>query len=118
LKSNSGGIRHDYKDDFVIRPKRRRWALFVLGFSLPLAATALLLLGTPRQPVPARPVQAVVEPSPSSAPPSVSLAALDVPASAEVEIAPAVVPAEPLGTTLDLLVKRGDTLEVLFRRNG
>ena len=87
MKPNSSGIRHDYKDDFVASPKRGRWALFVLGFSLPLVATALLLLGTPREPVPARPVQTVVEPPPaSSATPSESLAAFDVPAAVEVEI--------------------------------
>ena len=119
MKPSSSGIRHDYKDDFVASPKRSRWALFVLGFSLPLVATALLLLGTPRQPVPARPVQTILEPLPaSSVPPSESLAALDVPASIELEIPPTVVPVEPPGIILDLLVKRGDTLEVLFRRNG
>ena len=118
MKPSSSGIRHDYKDSFVASPKRSRWALFVLGFSLPLVATGLLLLGTPRQPAPARPVHAVVEPPASSAPPSTSLAALDVPAAVEIEIPPTVVPAEPPGITLDLLVKRGDTLEILFRRNG
>jgi murein DD-endopeptidase MepM/ murein hydrolase activator NlpD len=117
LKPSSSGIRHDYKDDFVASPKPGRWALFVLGFSLPLIATGLLLLGTPRQPVPARPVQAVVEPPASSAS-SGSLAVLDVPAPVEIEIPPTVLPVEPPGITLDLLVKRGDTLEVLFRRNG
>ena len=34
------------------------------------------------------------------------------------EIAPPALPTEPPGAMLDLLVKRGDTLEVLFRRNG
>ena len=111
------GIRHDYKDDFIVPPKRGRWALFALGFSLPLVATALILLGTPRQPVPARPVQAVVEPPPSSAPPAQTLAALDVPVPLDLELPP-IVPAGPPGTIVDLLVKRGDTLEVLFRRNG
>ena len=118
LKPSSSGIRHDYKDQFVASPKRGRWALFVVGFSLPLVATGLLLLGTPRQPAPARPIQAVVEPPATSIPQSASLAELDVPALVEFEIPPTVIPAEPSGITLDLLVKRGDTLEVLFRRNG
>jgi murein DD-endopeptidase MepM/ murein hydrolase activator NlpD len=122
LKPNSSGIRHDYKDDFVAPPKRGRWALFALGFSLPLVATALVLLGTPRQPTPARPVQPVVEPPPSSLPPAESLAALDVPAPIDLELElalpPTIVPAEPSSAIVDLLVKRGDTLEILFRRNG
>jgi murein DD-endopeptidase MepM/ murein hydrolase activator NlpD len=126
LKPNTSGIRHDYKDDFVVPPKRGRWALFVLGLSLPLVATALILLGTPRQPVPARPAQAVVEPPPPSSVGTVeSLASFDVPAPVDVELDfPSVIvaaetpTAEPTSTIVDLLVKRGDTLEILFRRNG
>jgi murein DD-endopeptidase MepM/ murein hydrolase activator NlpD len=120
LKPNTSGIRHDYKDAFVAPPKRGRWALFALGFSLPLVATGLVLLGTPRQsiPVPARPAQTVVEPPPTPAPPAESLAALDVPVPVDVELPPTRVPTEPPSTIVDLLVKRGDTLEILFRRNG
>jgi murein DD-endopeptidase MepM/ murein hydrolase activator NlpD len=119
LKPSTSGIRHDYKDDFVAPPKRGRWALFALGFSLPLVATALVLLGTPRQPVPARPLQTLVEPPPSSVP-AESLAAFDVPVPVDLELKlpPPIVPAEPSSTIVDLLVKRGDTLEILFRRNG
>jgi murein DD-endopeptidase MepM/ murein hydrolase activator NlpD len=118
LKPNTSGIRHDYKDGFVAPPKRGRWALFVLGFSLPLVATSLILLGTPRQPVPARPAQSIVEAPPSSALPAESLAAFDVPEPVDLELPRTIVPAEPPSTILDVLVKRGDTLEVLFRRNG
>ena len=118
LKPSTSGIRHDYKDDFVVPRKRSRWALFLVGFSLPLAATALLLLGTPRQPIPVRPVETVVAPPPSFALPTEPLVALDVPAPVEIEIPPTVIPTEPPGIHLDLLVKRGDTLEILFRRNG
>jgi murein DD-endopeptidase MepM/ murein hydrolase activator NlpD len=48
------------------------------------------------------------------------MAAFDVPvrANPELEIAPTDVATEPSGTIVDLLVKRGDTLEMLFRRNG
>jgi murein DD-endopeptidase MepM/ murein hydrolase activator NlpD len=119
LKPNTSGIRHDYKDDFVVPPKRGRWALFALGFSLPLIATALLLLGTPRQRIPARPVQTIVEAPPSSALPTESLATLDVAPVVDLELPPPpIAAAEPPGTIVDLLVKRGDTLEILFRRNG
>ena len=117
LKPNTSGIRHDYKDDFVVHPKRGRWVLFALGFSLPLVATALMVLGTPRQPIPVRPVQTVVQPPPNPPLPAESLAAFDVPAPVDLELPP-IVPAEPPSTIVDLLVKRGDTLEILFRRNG
>ena len=118
MKSNSSGIRHDYKDDFVAPKKRGRWALFALGFSVPLVATALILLGTPRQPVPARPIESVIEPAAGPAPASESFAAFDVPAPVANEIPQTVAPADPPSTIVDLLVKRGDTLEILFRRNG
>jgi murein DD-endopeptidase MepM/ murein hydrolase activator NlpD len=120
LKRNTSGVRHDYKDTLVVSPKRNRLALFALGLSLPLVGTAMLLLGTPRHAVPVRPVQTVIEPVDAVVipAPSEGLAALDVPAPLDAEIPPTIVPAEPQGMVLDLLVKRGDTLELLFRRNG
>jgi murein DD-endopeptidase MepM/ murein hydrolase activator NlpD len=119
LKPSTSGIRHDYKENFVVPPKRRsRWALFVLGLSLPLIGTALILLGTPRKPTPVRPVEAVIEPLVEPAPPAQSLAVFDVSAPIVIELPPIIAPIEPPSVTLDLLVKRGDTLEVLFRRNG
>jgi murein DD-endopeptidase MepM/ murein hydrolase activator NlpD len=118
LKPSTSGIRHDYKDSFVTSPKRSRWALFALGLCLPLLGTGLVLLGTPRQPLPARPIQPALEAAAIVPAPSESFAALDVPAPLDVEIPPIAAPAEPPGIILDLLVKRGDTLEVLFRRNG
>jgi murein DD-endopeptidase MepM/ murein hydrolase activator NlpD len=117
LKPSASGVRHDYKENFVASPKRSRWALFALGLSLPLVGTGLVLLGTPRQPIPVRPAQTLIEPQAESVGPAESFSVLDVPPGAA-EIPPIVVPSEPPGITLDLLVKRGDTLEVLFRRNG
>lgn len=117
MKRHTGGIRHDYKD-IAVSPKRGRWALFALGLSLPLVGTALVLLGTPRQSAPVRPVEPVLGPAgPAVATPEPSsvLALLTEEAP---EIAPPTLPTEPPGAMLDLLVKRGDTLEVLFRRNG
>ena len=83
-------------------------------------STALLLLGTPRQPVPARPIQASFEPAPPALRATVRVARRTRRSRrpTDVEIPPTVVPAEPPGIIFDLLVKRGDTLEVLFRRNG
>jgi murein DD-endopeptidase MepM/ murein hydrolase activator NlpD len=118
LKQSTSGIRHDYKDTFIVSPKRNRWALFVLGLCLPLVGTGLLLLGTPREPVPIRRLEPVVEPSPLTAAASESLAALDVPAAAALELPATLVPVDVPSIVLDLLVKRGDTLEMLFRRNG
>jgi murein DD-endopeptidase MepM/ murein hydrolase activator NlpD len=120
VKRRTGGIRHDYKDTLVASPARGRWVLFVVGLSVPLLVTALILLGTPRQPAQIRAAEVALE----SSEPTVavaateSLLALDVPAEIELEIPPTTLPPEPPGVMLDLLVKRGDTLETLFRRNG
>jgi murein DD-endopeptidase MepM/ murein hydrolase activator NlpD len=124
VKRYTGGVRHDYKDSHAGSPKRSRWALFLLGLSFPLVATALLLLGTPRVRVaipPAEPlVQPAETPSVPAPPPAVQFSAVEPVAGATVDIQQelAAEPAAPPGTALDLLVKRGDTLEILFRRNG
>jgi murein DD-endopeptidase MepM/ murein hydrolase activator NlpD len=115
VKRHTGGIRHDYKDITAASPKRKRWALFALGLSLPLAATVLLLLGTPRQSTPPRPIEPALEASGPTTEPSVADA---MRTEAVLEATPPTVPAEPQSAMLDLLVQRGDTLEVLFRRNG
>lgn len=96
---------------------------FALGLCVPLIVTALLLLGTPSRSIPVRPTEASLDPPvtatvPTAPPPAASLgferaleSALEAPAVPELA-------ADPPSTMLDLLVKRGDTLEVLFRRNG
>jgi murein DD-endopeptidase MepM/ murein hydrolase activator NlpD len=124
VKQQNGGIRHDYKAAFVVSPTRGRLRLFVIGLSLPLVATALILLGTPRQQAPVRRAEIAVEPAePLVVPSELPSFAIDLPVETlldeltspepPIEIAP-----EPPSAMLDLLVKRGDTLEVLFRRNG
>jgi murein DD-endopeptidase MepM/ murein hydrolase activator NlpD len=119
VKRQTSGIRHDYKDAFVASPTRGRWALFAFGLSLPVIGSVLLLLGTPRQPLPLRPAETSIAP-PTTTP---MIGPLPEP-TFEVGLAPPLVDApppeatEPAGIILDLLVKRGDTLEVLFRRNG
>jgi hypothetical protein len=60
----------------------------------------------------------VIQRAGGPAPESESFAAFDVPAPVAKEMPPAVAPADPPSTIVDLLVKRGDTLEILFRRNG
>jgi murein DD-endopeptidase MepM/ murein hydrolase activator NlpD len=119
VKRQSGGIRHDYKE-VTPSPKRGRWSLFALGVSVPLLGTALLMLGTPDRPIPVQvpdtsgestgvavATAIAVPDSPISLPPTV----LSTPA-------PALPTLDPTAAILDLLVERGDTLEILFRRNG
>ena len=120
MKRITGGIRHDYKDNVVASPRRRRWALFALGLTLPLAVTTLLFLGTPREPAPVRSPETLLAPADTvaAAAPESPLE-LGAPAEHFPELLPVQEPAaEPPSSLLDLLVKRGDTLEVLFRRNG
>ena len=122
VKQNISGVRHDYKDNSVVSPKRQRWVLFVLGLSLPLAVTVLVVLGTPRHPIPVRSTEASIEPAPTplSTLPEPAVI-LEIPGEATVDAPPPPESIEPIdspGIILDLLVKRGDTLEVLFRRNG
>jgi murein DD-endopeptidase MepM/ murein hydrolase activator NlpD len=120
VKRQPSGIRHDYKDTFVASPSRGRWALFAFGLSLPVIGSVLLLLGTPRQPLPVRPAETSIEP-PAALPGLNSFpgAAVEGDLSSQpISSTPTPEAAEPPGTILDLLVKRGDTLEVLFRRNG
>ncbi len=117
MKQRTGGIRHDYKDLVVESPKPGRWLLFAVGVSLPLVVVALLMLAEPRAPVRPgpRPVEQIVAaPAPAEAATDRLEPASDPGGGALVAVgAP-----DPAATTLDLLVKRGDTLELLFRRNG
>ena len=120
MKRHTSGIRHDYKDTLVLSHKRGRWALFVLGLCLPLIVTVALVLGTPPQPLPARATEPSIEAAVSlsvAAPPVTVDFSDDLSADAPLASA-SIAPIEPPGIILDLLVKRGDTLEVLFRRNG
>ena len=115
MKPYNGGIRHDYKDSVgsssVIRG---RWSLFALGLSLPLLAVFLWLGSKADQPRPPASNQILIGP-----PQPVDLAAADVsPPPAGPVATESSERLEPIGAPLDLTVARGDTLEVLFRRNG
>jgi murein DD-endopeptidase MepM/ murein hydrolase activator NlpD len=119
-RSTTGGIRHDYKDTLVASPSRRsgRWALFVIGLALPLLAVSLFFVGEPDRAAPLPLATASLGPSPE-----VPLPVLAPEPREPAPILPAVAPGrlaamDPSSTMLDLLVKRGDTLEQLFRRNG
>ncbi|HUQ52355.1 MAG TPA: M23 family metallopeptidase [Gammaproteobacteria bacterium] len=118
MKRQTSGVRHDYKDTFVASSSRGRWALFAFGVSLPIIGSVLLLLGTPRQPLAVRPTETLLEPpAPSAAIAPLPAGPIDLGSDVNLDAAPAEA-VEPPGIILDLLVKRGDTLEVLFRRNG
>jgi murein DD-endopeptidase MepM/ murein hydrolase activator NlpD len=114
LNTYSSGVRHDYKEGSVSPAgKRIRQALlFVAGLALPVLAVALLYIGR-TEPSGARPMADVavgpIGPSPVAAEPEPFLAAPAAPESAIAELP---------GAVLELLVRRGDTLESLFRRNG
>ena len=114
MKRYSGGVRHDYKDTganpFIRR--QTRWTLFIVGLLLPPIGVALLLLGTPREPP--RPVlaEAAIE-APAETRALVVADPTDaVPPKSEPD------QIDPASTMLNMLVRPGDTLERLFRRNG
>jgi murein DD-endopeptidase MepM/ murein hydrolase activator NlpD len=113
VKPYSGGIRHDYKDRAVALPaSRRRWLLFVLGLSIPLLGVLLLAVGEPQPPPRPAPMNTSVTALEPAAVPSIPVAvSVELPDIAEAAI-------DKAGQLLDLIVKRGDTLEVLFKRNG
>jgi murein DD-endopeptidase MepM/ murein hydrolase activator NlpD len=126
VKPYSTGISHDFKEigDPAIRQRTGRWLLFCVGLCLPLLTVALLFVsqaGAPRTPVPIAtvgPTHELPVPAPEVAePPSggMSSSATEDP-SAVAQTGAIIV--DPTTAILDLLVERGDTLEVLFRRNG
>jgi len=121
VKPYSGGIRHDYKNASPATPaaRGRRWSWFAVGLALPVLTVSLLL---------------VSEPNLSKIPNSV-----DIPSGATMQQFPLPMPKvreavreitdlsadrsfglRPVGaytSVIDLLVKPGDSLEILFRRN-
>jgi murein DD-endopeptidase MepM/ murein hydrolase activator NlpD len=126
VKTYRSGIRHDYKEVSIDSPTARGRSVswFAFGLSLPVAAVALLLVSERNESKVPTPAQADAaqaaaqsyiqarEPVPLMLPEPVGAA--PEAGSAEVSLA---VPTAPTPVVLDLLVERGDTLEVLFRRN-
>ncbi len=123
MKPYTGGIRHDFRDPWLsarMRPRGRRWSWFAMGIVPPLAAAALLLLSESNL---------SKLPAPESLAPQAAIAdvAVELPASQPQAAAPPFIGPELAqlaraefadAATIDLLVDRGDTLEILFRRNG
>ena len=119
----TGGVRHDYKDTGAgpRERRRRRWALFILGLTLPPIAAVLLVLGTPREPAPIARAEAGLQAPTEALPVGDPVTALEnsLQALEPILLAPAAKPLiDPASTMLNLLVRPGDTLELLFRRNG
>jgi len=121
VKRYTGGVRHDYKDaaDSPPNRRRRRWTLFVLGLFLPPVGAVLLVLGTPHEPPPPPRTEMAFEP-PAETFPIAAASTAEAPPQALAPTLPAAAETvtDPASTMLNLLVRRGDTLELLFRRNG
>jgi murein DD-endopeptidase MepM/ murein hydrolase activator NlpD len=140
VKPYKGGVRHDYKDFYLAPPGRRRerqWSLFVLGLALPLVGVALLLTSERNE-------SKLVTPEESGGryaladlaidiPPRIDMTAvrdfvgppiaaagelLSLPGSVATRASARAFVADAAASALELVVKPGDTLERLFRRNG
>jgi len=119
VKPYSGGIRHDYKDDSIVRPAvpARRWSWFVLGLALPLVAVSLFLVSETNESKPPTSSEVAISVAPT-------FVALETPrfeapiAAAPIEAMAEQAPETPSAAIIDLLVERGDTLDRLFRRNS
>jgi murein DD-endopeptidase MepM/ murein hydrolase activator NlpD len=129
VKPYRSAIRHDYKDlsNGPWTPRHRRWSWFVLGLALPVVTVALLLVSERNEskvPLQSHAAATTVPSAPilETAREPLSLALPEAPAAAppasEVAAAPPDTTTEFSGAVVDLLVERGDTLDVLFRRNG
>ena len=121
MKRYTSGVRHDYKDAEVgpRDRRRRRWTLFILGLSLPPLGAVLLVLGTPHESPPPARTEAAVQPPTETLPAimadTTALLQPSTPTPAARSAEPII---DPTSAMLNLLVRPGDTLEVLFRRNG
>ena len=116
MKTYSGGVRHDYNDT-AIKPlvaERWRWPWFLLGVFLPLITVSIVLinktdhpeiLSSASQPIEVIPGQSpLVTPSPNKTLGDSEKLYHETP--------------EKIGTNLTLLVKNGENLDILFRRNN
>jgi murein DD-endopeptidase MepM/ murein hydrolase activator NlpD len=134
VKPYKSGVRHDYKDSYDSPPaaRERHWSWFALGLALPLVTLSLLLISERNESkVPARNELAVassrsLEELRLTLPKQRELLHGLSPLSAEALTAEVMLELPPppqkvrsaLGTVLELVVQKGDTLERLFRRSG
>jgi murein DD-endopeptidase MepM/ murein hydrolase activator NlpD len=122
VRPYSGGVRHDYKDPLTSASavRVRPWWWFVVGMCLPLVGVSVLLINEPDEPLVLPPTRtparvALLEPTPEASH-SLPVAA---PTRAEpLDEAPAAGPRPPAaGDSLDLVIKRGESLDLLFGRH-
>ena len=120
VKSYSGGIRHDYKQQSAAerraRPTRWRLSWFLLGLVPPLALAVALVTQNPEPP----PEPTLIETDPHLVPllealPDEPLALALPEPEAQQETEPALLVG---ADRLKLEIGRGDSLDILFRRNG
>jgi murein DD-endopeptidase MepM/ murein hydrolase activator NlpD len=116
VESNRGGVRHDYKapPSAITRFSRTHWLPFAAGLGVPLAVLIVVLALKPTHPPPA-PSAATVGPVLESPSADHETGAAIVSTPPEPATVPILVPSY---TALELLVTAGDTLELLFKRNG
>jgi murein DD-endopeptidase MepM/ murein hydrolase activator NlpD len=91
--------------------------LFALGLAIPLIGLALVPFGTTNQTAPLPRAEVSLE-APSLVIEPLTVTTDAAPPHAEPSTSPRASDTGATNTILDLLVKRGDTLELLFRRNG
>jgi murein DD-endopeptidase MepM/ murein hydrolase activator NlpD len=128
VKPYSTGISHDFKETSgpTIDKRSRRWLLFCIGLSLPLLTVALFFLSQSEAPPPPTQSMTVGPTHESTLPlPEPGESAPDTVTYSDTAADETESLADQRGAVLDqtaailnLLVQRGDTLEILFRRNG
>ena len=112
----------DYKPQPAAKQPQARWLVwFIVGLGLPLITVALLLPNGSRPPppaaaVPVTTVSRVAEALPAAEPSAPEKAQAE-PSPEITELVAAPQPDQP-GERLQMLVRRGDSLDRLFKRNG
>jgi len=112
VKPYSGGIRHDYKDalDEIPVTPMRHWSWFVVGLILPMfALLSFMIMETGEEDV---------VPAPGYLPQiSDTPVPLDLPLVSAVQVEVTQESTGPAGELVEMVVGRGDSLELLFRRH-
>jgi murein DD-endopeptidase MepM/ murein hydrolase activator NlpD len=116
VKSYSGGVRHDYKDTSTnsLIGQRRHWPWFVIGLLLPVMSVSFLIVGDPNEAPTQSPTAAIIQGTIEESP--IALPSIPAVASRETSLGVSIAE-QALATNIELTVRSGDSLEILFRRN-
>ena len=117
MKSYSGGVRHDYEDT-SIDPRvvrRRHWSWFLMGLLLPVVTVSLFLASGTNESMVPPPTTSIIQGTRVERPLTLPEASASTIRSLTTDERTS---EQPAGTMLSLIVRTGDTLELLFRRNG